>query len=381
MKVLHVVHAFQTGGAERVVLNLTRYASAEVNNWICSLTEPHDLVSQLDTARTGFTCLKKREGNDPTVPRKLAELIDAQRIDVVHAQGWGTYIESLLAAKYLARQKPPVIFAFHGKSLPEVEHGVPLRQRLAQRAANFFTDACVAPAKHMADEYARTNWLPAKRVQVIPNGVDTNAFRRVVGVREQLGLGLREEDFVVGFVGRLDPVKDLAGAITTFASLRQKIDGARARFVLVGEGPEREALLRASSAQGLDKDVIFAGLRSDIARCMAGMDVYFQPSHYEGHSVTLLEAMSCSLPVVSTRVGGTPEIVLDGRTGFLHEPGHYEQMAQSLLRLYRDPELRGALGRAGRDFVVSRYSVEVMVKSYERLCRQLLRTEGKPCAA
>jgi|KBSMisStandDraft_5_1062788.scaffolds.fasta_scaffold130559_2 glycosyltransferase involved in cell wall biosynthesis len=381
MRVLHVVHAFQTGGAERVVLNLARYASEDVANWICSLTQPHDLLSQLDTTRTGFCCLKKQEGNDFAVPRKLAELIDAQRIDVVHTQAWGTYIESLLAAKYLAKRKPPLIFAFHGKSLPEVERGVPLRQRLTQRVANFFTDACVAPARHMAEEYARTNWLAARGMQVIPNGVDTEALQRVAGVRGQLGLGLREDEVVVGFVGRLDPVKDLTGVIATFASLRQKLGGQRARLLLIGDGPERDTVRQAIAAQGLQECVIAAGLRSDITRCMSSMDIYFQPSRYEGHSITLLEAMSCSLPVVSTRVGGTPEIVLHGKTGFLHEPGQYAAMEESLLRLCSDPDLRASLGRAGRDFIVSRYSVQAMVRSYERLYRQLLGSENKSCAA
>jgi glycosyltransferase involved in cell wall biosynthesis len=381
MKVLHLVHAFQTGGAERVVLNLTRYGSPDVQNVVCSLTEPHDLVSQLDRSKVGFHCLRKIEGNDPTLPRKLAGIFDAEGVDIVHSQGWGTYLEGLLAAKWFARRRPAFIFAFHGKSLQEVEQGVPMRQRVSQRLASVFTDACVAPAAHMADDYARNIWLRRSHIEVIYNGVDTDAFRRTSISRSSLGLGLRDDDLVVGFVGRLDPVKDLDGIVTAFAGLRQQLPGRSVRLLMIGEGPELTALRKKISSLQLGDAVILAGLRADIARCMSAMDVYFQPSRYEGHSVTLLEAMSAGLPVVSTRVGGTPEIVADGRTGFLHTPGDYTAMSATLARLLGDAALRESIGRAARAHIVETYSVGAMVGNYERLYRKVLGIAERPCAA
>src|SRR5262245_15693352 len=115
VKVLHVVHSFQTGGAERVVLNLIRFGSAGIDNVVCSLSSPNDLAVALDPDRARFLCLEKRAGNDVAIVPRLARLIDQERIDIVHTQGWGTYLESLLAAKLVSRRRPRLVFAFHGK--------------------------------------------------------------------------------------------------------------------------------------------------------------------------------------------------------------------------------------------------------------------------
>jgi sugar transferase (PEP-CTERM/EpsH1 system associated) len=380
---MHLVHAFQTGGAERVVLNLVRHAGAGVENFVCSLTEPNDLAAQLPATASAFHCMHKKSGNDPSVVAALARLIDRWGVDLVHAQSWGTYLEGLVAAKVLSRRRPAFVFAFHGKSLEEARNGMPLRRRAAQRVAHWITDACVAPAQHMAEDYARSVGIRPDRIRVIYNGIDTQSFRpsRDDAVRAELGFA--DHDFVVGFVGRLDPVKDIRGILTVFARFRQELAtrGSAARLLIVGDGEEREPAHRAVIDLGLEGCVVFAGLRSDISRCLAALDVYLQPSHYEGHSLTLLEAMASGLPVVSTAVGGTPEVVRPGHSGYLHSPGDYASMVQSLLELYRDPALRRSLGEAGREDVRLRFSVETMVGSYERLYRELLGVSERQCAA
>jgi sugar transferase (PEP-CTERM/EpsH1 system associated) len=382
MKVLHLVHAFQTGGAEHVVLNLVRHGGKTVENFVCSLTGPNDLASELQGRGAGFHCLHKRPGNDPSLLTALSRLIGERQFDVVHSQNWGTYLEGLIAAKMLAKRRPAFIFAFHGKSLDEVSRGVPFRRRAAQRLANWMTDACVAPAVHMADEYARNIGIRRERIRVIYNGIDTTRFRpSESGARA--GLGLKNDDFVVGFVGRLDPVKDVRGLVSSFCVFRNSLPSSskRACLLIIGDGEEREQALRVATEHGLGEAVVLTGARSDVARCMSAMDVYFQPSHYEGHSLTLLEAMASGLPVVSTAVGGTPEVVTEGRTGFLLRPGDYTAMARRLLELHADPVLRRSFGAAAREDVVRRFSVEAMVGNYERLYRELLRIPEQRCVA
>ena len=141
-RVLHVVHEFQTGGAERVILDLTLRSSPGIQNFVCSLCEPHDLVSRLDLTKTGFVCLKKQTGNDFAIAKKIARIIDQEQIDVVHAQGWGTFVESLVAAKLYAKRRSAFIYAFHGKSMQDVAMGIPYRRRIAQRGAPDAVWAC-----------------------------------------------------------------------------------------------------------------------------------------------------------------------------------------------------------------------------------------------
>lgn len=383
IRVLHLVHAFQTGGAERVVLDLTRHGSRSIENHVCSLCEPHDLTSQLDSERVGFTCLHKRSGNDLRVIAALAGLIDEERIEVVHAQGWGTFVEGLLAAKWLAKRRAAFIFAFHGKSMEDVARGVPLRRRIAQRVAQWFTDACVAPACHMADDYARTIGLRRDRIEVIPNGVDIGRFGPGSRRDARSALGLGADDFVIGFVGRLDPVKDIRGLVEVFARFRKNLplNRERARLLIVGDGTERGTAESVIADRGLGESVLLTGLRTDIPQCMAAMDIYLQPSYYEGHSLTILEAMAAGLPVVSTSVGGTPEIIEDGRSGLLYRPGDYEQMAAAMLSLYGQPALRAEIGNSGRKRVAEHFSVDTMVRRYEELYRRVVRIVERPCVA
>jgi len=383
IRVLHVVHTFQTGGAERVVLDLTRRGTPSVENYVCSLCDAHDLASQLDRSRVGFACLHKAEGNDPRVIGGLTKLIAQEKIDVVHAQGWGTFIESLVATKLSVRRRPAFIFAFHGKSMEDLVRAIPLRQRMAQRVAHWFTDACVAPARQMADDYARTIGIRRDRIEVIYNGIDLTRFAREARDQTRAALGLDARDFVVGFVGRLDPVKDVRGLVEVFSRVRQSLSSGRtrARLLVVGEGPERQAAESLASEKGLGESVLFTGRRRDVPQCMAAMDVYLQPSYFEGHSIAILEAMASRLPVVSTLVGGTPEIISNGHTGFLFGPGDYEQMAAAVMRLCQQPTLAAAVGRAGFERVAQHFSAEVMVRRYEDLYHRVTHTAYLPCAA
>lgn len=382
IRVLHVVHAFQTGGAERVVLDLTRAGSAAIANQVCSLCPPNDLATKLDAQTTPFTCLEKRSGNDPRVVRALARLIDASAIDVVHAQTWGTYLEALIAAKWYARRRPAFVFAFHGKSMADITRDVPWRRRISQRIAHRFTDACVAPANHMAEDYARTIGISRNDVQVIHNGVDISRFGSADPSAARAALGLDAADFVIGFVGRLDGVKDIPGLVRILAQVRAGAGAKsqRIRLLVVGDGDGRSVAERVAVDMGVSADAVFAGLRDDVPLCLAAMDVYLQPSFYEGHSIAILEAMASGLPVVSTRVGGTPEIVVHGETGYLHAPADYAGLAGAVLDLYRRPAARAAMGRAGRERVIQRFSVATMVERYEDLYRRLLRNEPLRCA-
>ncbi|MDE2049748.1 MAG: glycosyltransferase, partial [Gammaproteobacteria bacterium] len=279
--------------------------------------------------------------------------------------------------------RPAFIFAFHGKSVLEAQRGMPLRQRLAQRAACWFTDAYVAPADGMAADYARSIGCRRERIHVIYNGVDTARFGAGAGaaVRESLGIGTGE--FVVGFVGRLDPVKDIRGLVQAFSILlrSRECSAVTARLLVIGEGQELPAAQRAAADLGVRDRVVFAGRRTDVHRCMAAMDVYLQPSLYEGHSLTLLEAMASGLPVVSTAVGGTPEVVVSARNGYLHRPGDYAAMASSLMALCGSPSLRRTLGESARTTVAERFSIAPMVSGYERLYRELHEAREHRCAA
>jgi len=124
---------------------------------------------------------------------------------------------------------------------------------------------------------------------------------------------------------------------------------------------------------GLSDQIVLKGRSDDIPLCLSAMDVYVQPSYYEGHSITILEAMGMGLPVISTRVGGTPEIIKTGENGFLFNPDDHQSMAEMIYKLYNDNALRDGMGAIAKKTVKERFSVEQMTKEYESLYAELIK--------
>jgi glycosyltransferase involved in cell wall biosynthesis len=204
--------------------------------------------------------------------------------------------------------------------------------------------------------------FPARRVGVTYNGIDPGhrptAFQRASA---RAALGLPEDAFVVGTVARLDPVKNLHLLIQAHAFLVSR--HPQIRTVVIGDGAERAALEEHAARSGFAASITFAGYRSDVRLLMAAFDVYVNCSSYEGVSLTILEAMATALPVVATRVGGNPEVVIDHETGLL-VPGNPRALADAIAGLVHDDRRRHAMGDAGRFRVKRHFSIARMVEEY-----------------
>lgn len=254
-----------------------------------------------------------------------------------------------------------------------MENGIPWRRRMAQRVAAGFTDAIVAPSRQMAKDYAATIGLSPRQVQVIYNGIDLSLYgRQFADARSRLGI--EKDEFVVGFVGRLDPVKNLDGLFRAFANAVQKTTSTGSsrqfRLLVVGGGPALTELQQLARQLSIEQNVSFLGMRNDVGLCLSAMDIYAQPSFYEGHSNTILEAMAAGLPVISTNVGGTPEIIKHNYSGLLYSPNDIQRIAEAIFTLWQDESKRDELAQAGTQVVKQKFSVETMVKAYDDLfCR------------
>jgi glycosyltransferase involved in cell wall biosynthesis len=170
---------------------------------------------------------------------------------------------------------------------------------------------------------------------------------------------------VVGTVARLQPVKDQASLLAAFARVAAELPNAK--LVLVGDGPVRAALESQSASPALAGRVIFLGRRSDIPDILPTFDVFALPSLSEGLPLTLLEAMAAGLPCVATAVGAMPEAIVAERTGLLVPVGDVAALADTLLRLLRDPNLRREMGQAGQKRARELFDLKVMTRRYEDL--------------
>lgn len=240
------------------------------------------------------------------------------------------------------------------------------------RMTRSLPDVVVCVSEAVRRVVVRRERLKTDRTRVIHNGVPpapTVPKRSVQNLRRELGIPT--EAPVVGMVANLNRA---VKGVDRFLEVAPVICGRvpAVRFVVVGGGKDTEVLRRAAREAGVDERVLFVGYREDVDVFYELMDVSVLTSHSEGLSITLLESMSHKVPVVATRVGGNPEAVVDGKTGFLVPPDDTGDFADRVIALLRDSELRRAMGRAARERVRAKFTLEKTAQSYQQLYQREL---------
>jgi glycosyltransferase involved in cell wall biosynthesis len=219
--------------------------------------------------------------------------------------------------------------------------------------------------------------MPPPKVFLIPNGVEIKVFTEAnQSLVEALAQEwkIRSHTPVIGTLARLHEQKGHSYLLDAVAQLRREIPDVKA--LVVGDGELRPSLEQRTQALRLSDSVIFTGTRRDVPEILALLDVFVLPSLWEGLPIALLEAMAAGLPVVATRVGGVPEVVVDGETGLLVPPRDPDALSEAILTLLQDPDLRQKMGQAGQERVREYFSVERMVEETEALYERLLAEKG-----
>jgi glycosyltransferase involved in cell wall biosynthesis len=333
-------------------------------------------VTRIDELRRDISAV-----HDAAAVLRLARLIRRERPEILHTHTAKAGAVGRLAALLAGPARPPiVVHTFHGHVLRG--YFDPLRTagfRLLERWLARVSTALVAVSPQVRDDLVALGVAPREKFAVVRLGIGVEERVRA----EQDGraetrrlLGIPPERFVVGWIGRMTGVKRTSDVLLAFKKLRQ--DGVDASLCLVGDGPDRERLERGAHELGIMRDTLFLGYQEDVGRFHTAFDAFFLPSTNEGTPVTAIEALAAGTPVVATRVGGVPDVVLDGEDGFLVEVGAIGQLAERLERLAADPELRKRMGAAGRARVQPRYAVERLIDDVDRLYRSLLETKGIP---
>ncbi|HZR10073.1 MAG TPA: N-acetyl-alpha-D-glucosaminyl L-malate synthase BshA [Myxococcales bacterium] len=307
---------------------------------------------------------------------RLIDVVRREHIDVIHAH----YASPHAAAASLARSAlggaaPPLVLTLHGSDVPPT--GAPESQVMLIRDLVLQADAVTAPSSALASQARERLRLPAGlAVEVIPNFVDTARFQP--GDGSALPALFSPRDWtsvrVLGHASNFRPVKRLADVIQVFARVREK---CAAVLVLAGDGPERPRVEEEVRRLGLSQDVAFPGAVSDLAPLLRACDLFLLPSAHESFGLAALEAMSCGVPVLGSRVGGLPEVVgEDG--GVLLPAGDVDAMATAALRLLSDDAARAALSRSARARAVRLFPIAPVLASWESLYRRLVSSTPEP---
>lgn len=369
---LNIAHCIATnfcGGPEKQILEHARRLDPKRYRFL--------LVSYKDKGRSSEIVEKARELDIPTreiqaegafnplTISELASILTDEKINILCAHGYKPNVAGRLASWKVGI---PMIAISRGWTSESP------RVRLYERIDRAFlkhADHIVAVSEGQREKISRLT-IPAERISVIHNGIDLNGVEPAVNSGNlKRELGLKETDILVMSAGRLSPEKNYGGLIDVAKLVGDKRNDVA--FVVFGEGFLREELEARVKQAGLERRFFFPGFRKDVKSLMAEADVFVLPSFTEGLPNVVLEAYAVKRPVVATAVGGTPEVVEDGVSGFLTKPEEAEKMAEYLIRLADDPALRRDMGEQGFKRVRELYNFEEQTRKYESLYENIAR--------
>ena len=362
MKILHLVESLERGGLERVVITLAR-AQRDAGNdvAVCCLFHQGQLAGELSSTGIRVTSANKTRGFDFRSIRHIRRELMQSGAAVLHTHNAvSNYYGALAVAGTPVR-------------LFNTRHGMGFDQRPGRKERLYRVSLLRTTAVAMVCEAARIHYVaadvvPARLANVVRNGIDIGRFAADAASRRSTArraLGLSEDAFVVGTVGRLNWAKNHALLISGFALLAARLPSSR--LLIVGDGELRTSLTKQIEQSGLSDRVLLVGDRDDVPDLLAAMDVFAMTSTTEGYSVALLEAAAASLPTIASDVGGNAEIVQAGVTGQLLASLTAASLADALEHLAGDAVMRLEMGRRARAWAEQQASIASMTRAYENL--------------
>lgn len=357
--VMFIITSMPIGGAETLLVNMIRRMDPQrCKPFVCCLKEPGVLGEQISDEFPVFYDLIRHKF-DVGVVGRISSLLKEHKIDAVITVGAGDKMFwGRLAAK---RARVPVILsALHSTGWPD---GI---SRL-NRVLTPITDGFIAVAQSHGDFLVEMERLPADKVFVIPNGVDTDRFQRdqVARSKWRSELGISPEAPVVSIVAALRPEKNHRLFLETAHIVNQSLP--ETQYLIAGDGPIREELTELAHSLQIGENVRFLGSVHDIPGVLSASDLFALTSDNEASPVSILEAMSCSLPVVATDVGSVSQSVHEGQTGFLVPTQYANASASAWLKVLSDPQVAHEFGQRGRTQVLQNSSLQAMTDSYQDL--------------
>lgn len=350
LRIIHLVYSFSTGGMEKGIASIIQNTHNDFEHIIICLTTGGESERMLPKG-TQVISLHKPAGNSLSFIFKLARLLKQLAPDVVHTRNWGG-LDGIISARLAGIRA--IIHGEHGWGMYDL-HGQKTKRRVIRRVLSGFVKEFTCVSKQM-ELWLINDVGISKPIHQIYNGIDIRTYSPPVK--------RCHTSKVVGVIGRLDPIKDHPTLFRAFEQVLRTIPDAL--LMVIGDGPEREKLERIAGS-----NIQFTGNRLDVPDLLKQINLFVLPSLNEGISNTILEAMATGIPVIATRVGGNPEIVIDGVTGTLFTPGNWEELAGIMETYLKNEYFCYHIGKKARESVANRFSMEKMVNQYVEVWKRV----------
>jgi sugar transferase (PEP-CTERM/EpsH1 system associated) len=365
IRILHVLPSLEIGGMENAMITLINGMDTDrfENQIFCFDFKNYEnsIQHRLQDENIPIYIFEKGDGIDYWLPIKISRILKKQNIDIVHTRNFAALLYGSTAAKLAGVRG--VIADIRGR-IPEDEG-----QKC--KRLSFLVSRFVGVSEDIKKMLANDFKIKEAKIKTIYNGVHLSHQTQDLDLASlRARLGLAPDDFVIGTIGRMEPVKDYAALIRMSAPLLVKYRTVKLMFV--GDGSQRAELEKLARDLGLSTKIIFTGYQKDISNYLQLINVFALTSISEGISNVLLEAMASAIPVIATEVGGNPEIVINNQTGFLIPRTNLNQLTEKIDLLINNPELVNNFGKNGRKRVEEMFTIEKMVSEYQSLYQAII---------
>ena len=365
LKVMLLVPTLDQSGAEKqLVLLACQLPTDEFDVHVVALTRSGPLAKELADHGVRLTVLGKKWKFDPFTFWRLRKLIQSEQPDILHTWLFAPNAYARLIVGRRMSHRPKIVVSERCVDVWKSGWQLWLDQKLIGR-----TDRLIGNS-HAVAEFYRSIGYPADILRVIHNGISIpenfTTDREALLAELEIPVGSP----VIGFIGRMARQKrgeDIVFAMALVAILRPD-----AHLLMIGEGPERDKLMKFARDIGIDNLVRFTGHRADAAKFLSVMDVFWLASDFEGLSNSLMEAMAAGVPCIASDIPPNRELVVDGETGFLVRVGDRVGFQQFTDRLLSDAELARRMGDSGRERMRREFSIDSMVDAHAKLYREFV---------
>ncbi len=377
-QIAFLIDGLSMGGAERLMVPILKHLSRqdfEPRVGVLQVKEGNPMADAIRALDVPVDYLQIERLRDLSALPRLLSYLRQHHIDLVHTQLEFSNILGNLSAKLLHL---PSVCTVHVLPPSDVKAKTKLHQRAEFLFLRLFCDRIISVSEDARIYHMQMAGFSPQKIQTIYNGIDLTEFQNHNGrdravIRQEFG------------------IPTAAKVLTTVAVLRapkgieymiRAMPGVLARepdtyYLVVGDGPRREALLKEASKLALNERVIFAGMRKDVADLLAASDVFVLPTLTEALPTVLAEAMALRLPIVASAVGGIPEMISNGKSGYLVKPGNPAELSDVCLKLLSSSESRRSMGDEGLKIAHQKFSIETQVDQMRDLYLELLRRYGK----
>jgi len=378
-KIAYVIDGLSMGGAERLMVPILKHLSRpNFGAYVCALQSKDDnpMADEIRALGIPVSCLDIKHLRDWNGLPRLIQYLKENDVDLVHTQLEFANILGNISARLL---RLPSVCTIHTMPSLDVKAKSKLHQKLEWFVLNHFCERVISVSEEAREYHLQISGAATSRVSTIYNGIDFSNFlgldRELERVKVRTELAIPSDANLLTTVAVLRPQKGIEYMIRALPAVQAS--NPNTYYLVVGDGPHRNLLVEEANKSNVGNRVIFTGMRKDVARLLSASDVFVLPTLTEALPTVLAEAMAAKLPIVASRVGGIPEMIVDGQNGCLVEPEDVKSLVQACIDLLASPEKRTAMSAEGWKIVNQKFNIEKQVDQLEALYLDQLHAHGK----